>query len=82
MGQNGQIVTIIFTLFILIKLYEYLSERSERTLYSCQLRFPIYSTYYTRTRQSGIWPDISRAIFSRAEGECKYTSEMSGHITR
>ncbi len=35
----------------------------------------IYSTYYTR--QSGIWPDISRA-----EGECKYTSEMSGHITR
>ncbi len=34
------------------------------------------------TRQSGIWPDISREIFSRAEGECKYTSEMSGHITR
>ncbi len=21
-------------------------------------------------------------IFSRAEGKCKYTSEMSGHITR
>ncbi len=44
------------------------------------LRMYIHSTYYTR--QSGIWPDISRAIFSRAEGECKYTSEMSGHITR
>ncbi len=52
----------------------------ENTRMKRDLREHIYSTYYPR--QSGIWPDISRAIFSRAEGECKYTSEMSGHITR